>query len=105
MLDYLFSAIYRGPLLAGSAICITSAIIGVILFYQKKLLLGETVSHAIYPAILIGGLLKSCCYSYLFSLIAGLGIFYLCEQLTYKRASAVDSIYCKLLSSFLDWAF
>ena len=85
------------PFIIGSAICISSALIGVILFYQNKLLMGETLSHAIYPAVIVGLMFS---YSLTASVLAGIAIYYICQWLIAKKKLYPDTTFALILSSF-----
>jgi manganese/zinc/iron transport system permease protein len=52
--DFFTHPLLRGPMLATFFLCIASSLMGVILFFQRRALLGEVLSHAAYPGILIG---------------------------------------------------
>lgn len=58
MLEFLTDPILRGPTLGVLFMCIAFSLMGVILFLQKKTLLGESLSHATYPGV-VGALILS----------------------------------------------
>ena len=49
--------ILRAPLIACISMGVASGLMGVILFYQRQSLMGEALSHAAYPGIVLGILL------------------------------------------------
>lgn len=57
MIDLLDPAL-RGPLFGSILMCISASITGVLALVRKKLLVGETLSHATYPGIVLGGFLS-----------------------------------------------
>lgn len=54
MLHYFTDAILRAPTIASMLMCFTAALVGVIVFLRKQSLLGESLSHAAYPGVIIG---------------------------------------------------
>lgn len=61
-IGFLDASIIRAPLIACISMGISSALMGVILFYERQSLLGEALSHAAYPGIVLGLM-----FSFLFS--------------------------------------
>ncbi len=61
MLDSIFSyftdPVLRAPTLASMLMCLASALIGVIVFIRKRSLLGEALSHAAYPGVVLSVIL------------------------------------------------
>jgi len=49
MWDYFTDPILRAPTIGCILLCVSASLMGVILFLQKRLLIGESVSHAAYP--------------------------------------------------------
>src|ERR1700730_4372516 len=54
MLHYFTDAVLRGPTIASMLMCLTAALVGVIVFLRKQSLLGESLSHAAYPGVVLG---------------------------------------------------
>lgn len=52
--DYLTDAVLRGPTIGCMLMCFTASLVGVIVFLRKESLLGESLSHAAYPGIILG---------------------------------------------------
>ena len=52
--DYFTDPILRAPTWGTLLMCVSSALMGVVLFLRKKSLLGESLSHAAYPGIVFG---------------------------------------------------
>ncbi|MCH9632848.1 MAG: Manganese transport system membrane protein MntC [Chlamydiae bacterium] len=57
MTSFFTDPILRAPTLGCMLMCLTCAIVGVIVFIRKESLLGETLAHATYPGIMAGALL------------------------------------------------
>lgn len=54
LLLYLTDPVLRGPTIGSMLMCLASALVGVILFMRKQSLVGEVLSHAAYPGIVLG---------------------------------------------------
>jgi manganese/zinc/iron transport system permease protein len=52
--DYLVDPVLRGPTLGSLFQALTTSLIGVIVFLRKETLLGESISHATYPGLILG---------------------------------------------------
>lgn len=52
--DYFTDAVLRGPTIGCMLMCMTAALVGVVVFLKKQSLLGESLSHAAYPGVIIG---------------------------------------------------
>lgn len=50
-----FDAALRGPIIGSFLMCVCAAVAGVLVFLRKQTLIGETLSHATYPGIVLGG--------------------------------------------------
>lgn len=53
-LFYFTDSVLRGPTIGCMLMCLTAGIVGVIVFLRKQSLLGETLSHATYPGVILG---------------------------------------------------
>lgn len=51
---YFTDSILRGPTIGCMLMCFAAALVGVIIFLRKQSLLGEALSHASYPGVLLG---------------------------------------------------
>lgn len=56
-ISYFLDPIYRGPVWGSILIGMAAAMIGVVVVLRKQSLVGETLSHAAYPGIVIGAAL------------------------------------------------
>lgn len=53
-LNFFFDPILRAPTLGSMLMCLTASLVGVIVFLRKRSLLGESLSHASYPGVILG---------------------------------------------------
>lgn len=67
-LPYFYDAVLRAPTIGCMLMCLAAALIGVIAYLRKQSLLGEALSHAAYPGVIIGVICAG-----IFSLTAGEG--------------------------------
>lgn len=58
MLEFFLDPILKAPTLGSMLICLSCALMGVLIFIKHETLIGETLSHATYPGILIGSLIS-----------------------------------------------
>lgn len=54
LIDYFTDPVLRGPTLGCMLMCMAAALVGVVVFLRKESLLGESLSHAAYPGVIIG---------------------------------------------------
>lgn len=66
MLSYFTDPVLQAPTIACMLMCLSAALIGVIVFIQKSSLIGETLSHATYPGVILAA-----CVLQSFHLISG----------------------------------
>lgn len=55
--DYFTDAVLRAPTIGCMLMCMAAALVGVIVFLKKQSLLGESLSHAAYPGVIIGAII------------------------------------------------
>lgn len=111
-LIYFTDAVLRAPTIGCMLMCLTAALVGVIIFLKKQSLLGESLSHAAYPGVVIGVLIAGAfglneenqsltafliMASAFLSALAGLYCIYF---LVNKMKIRTDSALCFILSSF-----
>ena len=53
MIHYFTDAVLRAPTIASMLMCVSAALIGVVVFIRKRTLLGEALSHAAYPGVVL----------------------------------------------------
>lgn len=54
---YFLDPVLRGPTIATMLMCLAAALVGVIVFLKRQSLLGEALSHAAYPGVVIGAMI------------------------------------------------
>lgn len=54
MLHYFTDPVLRAPTLGSMFMCMAASLMGVVLFLKKRSLLGESLSHAAYPGVILG---------------------------------------------------
>jgi manganese/zinc/iron transport system permease protein len=57
--DYFTDPILRAPTLGSMLMCLASALVGVIVFIRRRSLIGEALSHASYPGVVLGAVFAS----------------------------------------------
>ena len=53
MLQYFTDPVLRAPTIGSMLMCVASALVGVMVFLRRRSLLGEALSHAAYPGVVI----------------------------------------------------
>lgn len=111
-IDYFLDPVLRGPTLGCMFTCLSIALMGVIVYLRKESLIGESLSHAAYPGIILGLCLASAIgYTYLndfeIRLLVILGAFAasligygIIHLLTNQLHIKSDSALCFVLSCF-----
>jgi manganese/zinc/iron transport system permease protein len=56
MLEYFTDPVLRAPTIGSILMCIGASLVGVLAFLRKSSLVGETLSHAAYPGVILGAL-------------------------------------------------
>ena len=107
--DFFTDPILRGPTLGTLFMCIASSLMGVILLFQRKSLLGESLSHASYPGILLGiacfGLFLPEGEGAFFAVLAGafctaFAALKMIEWMEKRQKTTPDTALCFVLSVF-----
>lgn len=111
-LSFFTDAVLRAPTLGSMLMCLAASLVGVIVFLRKQSLLGESLSHASYPGVILGVILAGLLgigdtrEALLTSLIMGgalitalLGLAAI-HTLEKKLRVRSDSALCFVLSSF-----
>lgn len=111
MLHYFTDAILRAPTTASMLMCFTAALVGVIVFLRKQSLLGESLSHAAYPGVILGVLTAGSflisdnqvwisvfiiCGAFLAALLGYATIHFLIHRFKFRS----DATLCFVLASF-----
>ncbi|MCE2982640.1 MAG: metal ABC transporter permease [Parachlamydia sp.] len=55
--SFFHDPVLRGPTIGSMLMCLAASLVGVIVFLRKQTLVGETLSHASYPGVIMGVLL------------------------------------------------
>ncbi|MGE0198819.1 MAG: iron chelate uptake ABC transporter family permease subunit [Simkaniaceae bacterium] len=111
MLHFFIDPIYRAPFLGSMLMCLASALMGTYLLVKRRTLLGESLSHAAYPGVVISVMLGALFIlpsddrlilivlagAFLFSF---LGMFTI-EKLHVRYKVHLDAAMCLVLSLFL----
>lgn len=111
-LSYFTDAVLRGPTIGCMLMCLAAALVGVIIFLRKQSLIGESLSHAAYPGVVVGviiaGILSlddnydtTVAFLILFGAFASslLGLWTI-QYLQYQLNIRTDSALCFVLSGF-----
>jgi manganese/zinc/iron transport system permease protein len=53
MIEFFTDPVLRAPTLGSMLMCLASSLVGVIVFLRKRSLIGETLSHAAYPGVVL----------------------------------------------------
>lgn len=54
LVSFFTDSIYRAPTIGCMLMCLAASLIGVVVFLRKQSLIGEALSHAAYPGIILG---------------------------------------------------
>ena len=110
MLSYFTDPVLRAPTVGCMLMCLSASMMGVLVFLQKRSLLGEALSHAAYPGIVLGMVLtavfalQSVGLSMLFVLGGALGMsmagLWSINWLEKRGKIKSDAALCFMLSSF-----
>lgn len=52
--DYFTDPVLRAPMIGSILMCLSAALVGVLVFLKKQSLIGEALSHAAYPGVVLG---------------------------------------------------
>lgn len=52
--DYFVDPVLRAPMIGSMLMCLSAALVGVIVFLKRQSLIGEALSHAAYPGVVLG---------------------------------------------------
>ncbi|NGX31362.1 MAG: Manganese transport system membrane protein MntB [Chlamydiae bacterium] len=107
MSHYFLDPLLRGPMLGSMLICLVSSVVGVFVYLSKRSLIGETLSHATYPGVILGAFVVALLgnenlapfFVLSFAFIAAiLGVYVL--NFLQKRNISQDTALCFVLSGF-----
>lgn len=107
MINFFTDPVLRAPTLGCMLMCLTCALVGVIVFIRKESLLGETLSHATYPGIMLGAIWTATTtfksfltWGLLGAAIACTASLYLLNKIQAKFKLKSDSALCLILTLF-----
>lgn len=111
MLEIFKNPILQAPILGSLLIGLASSLIGVLMYYQRKSLIGEVLSHSCYPGVIIGISLSLIFFPQLTEVVVillslvccGLALF-LVDYIKEKGRVSEDAAQCFVLSSFFGLA-
>lgn len=58
-MNYFTDPVFRAPMIGSMLICFATALMGVFTYMRKRSLLGEALSHATYPGVMVGAVVAS----------------------------------------------
>lgn len=87
MLEYFTDPVLRSPTIGSMLMCFVSGLTGVIVFLRKESLLGESLSHATYPGVILG-VVTTALFAHDDHIMMSLGI------LTGAFSTALFGLYC-----------
>jgi manganese/zinc/iron transport system permease protein len=110
-LDFFLDPLYRAPVVGSMLMCLSSSLVGTLMVVKRRSLLGEALSHAAYPGVVLSVILGAALFSpshplailvvlggaFLFSY---LGLLFI-EKLKKSFRVHLDAALCLVLSLFL----
>jgi manganese/zinc/iron transport system permease protein len=102
--------LFRGPMLGSILMSFSTALVGAITFIRKKSLVGETLSHATFPGVVLGVFIGGVLFSdsdlmnficVLIGACASSLLAQYCIEKMIKKQVKVDAILCYILAAFL----
>jgi manganese/zinc/iron transport system permease protein len=112
-MNYFTDPILRAPTIGCILMCVAASLMGVVLLLQRRLLVGESISHAAYPGAILGILALALLgpeweeYSFLAVLIGALGSSWLgmkaIERMERKIKIRSDAALCFTLAIFFGF--
>lgn len=111
ILDFFIDPLFFASTMGAMIMCLGASLVGTIVFVRRKTLIGEALSHASYPGVVIGVLLASffldashdsmIYFVFFGALIFSLVAFFLIEKMQKQFRVKGDASLCFILSSFL----
>lgn len=110
--NYFTDAVLRAPTIGSMLMCLAAALVGVIIFLRKQSLIGEALSHAAYPGVIIGAIcagalsltdsdeLEIAILILTGAFISALAGLWVIHKLEHSLNIRSDSALCFVLSSF-----
>lgn len=111
LLDFFTDPVLRAPTIGSMLMCLASSLVGVVVFLRKRSLIGEALSHAAYPGVVVSVLFTGLIFPdsediLAFTVLAGAFITALLglkaiDFLERKIKVKTDAALCLILSIFL----
>lgn len=112
MLHFFTDAVLRGPTIGSMLMCFAAGLVGSVVFLRKQSLIGESLSHASYPGVILGvifagifavtdieeGFVTS--FITLGAFATALAGLWTIHQLEHRFKIRIDSALCFVLSAF-----
>lgn len=94
--DYFVDPVLRAPMIGSMLMCLSAALVGVIVFLKRQSLIGEALSHAAYPGVVLGviavGLFYGDSTSYEYAGLVMLTAAFITALLGVKLISALEKM-------------
>lgn len=110
-LDYFIDPLYRSPIIGSMLMCLSSALVGTLMVVKRRSLVGEALSHAAYPGVVLSVVLGALFVSpthplAILVVLAGAFLFSyfgleVIEKLRRHFRVHLDAALCLVLSVFL----
>lgn len=111
LLNFFTDPVLRAPTIGSMLMCLTSSLVGVVVFLRKRSLVGEALSHAAYPGVVLSVLFTGFIFPYsedilALTILSGAFITALLglkaiDFLEHKLKVKNDAALCFILSTFL----
>lgn len=111
--SYFTDPVLQAPTLGSMLMCLASAVIGVVVFLRKRSLLGEALSHAAYPGVVLSAIVCSWLFSLnseapVFVILGGAFVFslmglLLIDVLEKKGRVTSDAALCFVIAFFFGF--
>ncbi|NRA90980.1 MAG: metal ABC transporter permease, partial [Simkaniaceae bacterium] len=62
-LDFFLDPLYRAPVVGSMLMCLSSSLVGTLMVVKRRSLLGEALSHAAYPGVVLSVILGAALFS------------------------------------------
>jgi len=115
MLEFFLDPVLRAPTIGSMLMCFSAGLIGCLVFLQKRSLVGEALSHAAYPGVVISILFAALFFPFseaaasvsimLGAFITGLLGLFVIHHLEKKLNISSDAALCFVLSVFFGVGF
>ena len=111
LIDYFIDPLYRAPVIGSMLMCLSSALVGTLMVVKRRSLVGEALSHAAYPgvvlSVVVGALFVAPSHPLAILVVLGGAFLFsyfgleVIEKLRNKFRIHLDAALCLTLSVFL----